>query len=154
MSVLIRKAETADIPSLLMLSAQCRNFHNRLLKDYFVNPDPSAEEKFLQAAVVEEDKIFLVAQKEKTIVGMLWAYFKTLPYLRAPFICQIDTLCVNESDRRTGVGRLLMEKLRQICRQTGADEIKLSAYVANTDAVSFYKSLGFAEKALDMRLKP
>lgn len=154
MSVLIRKAVNADVSALLVLIAQARSFHNGLTDNYFADIDPNMERGFLEKGFQEKDAFFLVAQEENIIVGLLLAYFRNLPYLRRSSVCQIDTVCVEERYRHKGIGRLLMQNLKRECQQKGIDEIQLSVYAANPDAVRFYESFGFKVKAFKMSLKP
>ena len=152
MPVLIRKAVLADLPALLKLSEQARVFHNRLLNNYFADINPQTERAFLEKAVQEENKIFLVALKDEETIGMLSAGLKTLPYLSRSYVCQVDTLCVDENHRREGIGRLLISELKKICADADVDEIDLSVYMGNSEAFSFYESLGFSVKKQEMRL--
>jgi len=152
MSVSIRKAVLADLPALLKLSMQARDFHNRLLNNYFANIDPQTESAFLEKAIQEENKIFLVARKEKETVGMLSAGFKNLPYLSRPRVCLVDTVCVDENHRREGIGKLLISELKNLCMREDIDEIDLSVYVGNAKAFSFYEDLGFSAKKHELRL--
>jgi ribosomal protein S18 acetylase RimI-like enzyme len=54
-------------------------------------------------------------------------------------------LVVAEDHRRSGVGRLLMEEVRNIASDHGASQIELVATRANVTAREFYRSLGFVE---------
>jgi GNAT superfamily N-acetyltransferase len=47
--------------------------------------------------------------------------------------------------RRRGVGRLLMAQLEQIVWQAGEREVALETHASWTDAVAFYRSLGYRE---------
>src|ERR687897_237010 len=52
---------------------------------------------------------------------------------------------VAEDHRRTGVGKLLMEEVRNVASENGASQIELVATRANVTAREFYRSLGFVE---------
>ena len=152
MSVIIRKAVLADISALLDMSEQGRIFHNRLLNDYFADLDLETEKSFLEKAVTDKDKMFFVAQKNDAVVGMLSCFFKTLPYLRYPSVCHVDTLYVEEKYRGEGIGRLLMQNLKEICIRLGVDEMDLSVYTGNEKALAFYRSMGFTAKKQELKL--
>jgi GNAT superfamily N-acetyltransferase len=52
---------------------------------------------------------------------------------------------VAEDHRRTGVGKLLMEEVRNVASDNGASQIELVATRSNVTAREFYRSLGFVE---------
>jgi GNAT superfamily N-acetyltransferase len=50
---------------------------------------------------------------------------------------------VSEDARRNGVGTALVSRFREWCLQQGADEVYVSAYFDNDEAVAFYRKCGF-----------
>ena len=54
-------------------------------------------------------------------------------------------LVIGEDHRRSGVGRLLMEEVRNVASDNNASQIELVATPANVTAREFYRSLGFVE---------
>ncbi|MBO4644617.1 MAG: GNAT family N-acetyltransferase [Alphaproteobacteria bacterium] len=152
MSVIIRKALLSDVPALLDMSVQGRIFHNRLLDNYFADINPETEKSFLEKVVTDNDKMCFIALKDDIAVGMLFCFFKTLPFLRRPSVCHVDTLFVDEKCRNQGIGRLLMQNLKEICIRQGVDEIELAVYEGNDKALAFYHSMDFAEKKRELKL--
>lgn len=152
MSVIVRKADFSDTAVLAGLSVQARVFHNRLSGDYFADLDPQAEELFFKRAVAAEDRIILAAEKNSKIVGFLQASLKKLSYLRRPFVCLVETVCVDQACRRKGIGKALMTDLRRRCFQNGVNEIRLGVFTANAAGIAFYQSLGFTVQEQKMQL--
>jgi ribosomal protein S18 acetylase RimI-like enzyme len=60
-------------------------------------------------------------------------------------VVEVPMLAVAEDHRRAGVGKLLMEEVRNIASDNGAYLIELVATSANVAAREFYNSLGFIE---------
>jgi ribosomal protein S18 acetylase RimI-like enzyme len=54
-------------------------------------------------------------------------------------------LVVAEDHRRNGIGKLLMEEVRNVASDNDASQIELVATSANVAAREFYHSLGFVE---------
>lgn len=152
MSVIIRKAVLRDTSVLAELSVQARVFHNGLSCGYFADPDPRAEKLFFKQAVAAEDKIILAAEKNGRVAGFLQASLKSLPYLRRPSVCLVETVCVDQACRRKGIGKALMTDLRRRCDQNGVHEIRLGVFTANTAGLAFYQSLGFTVQEQKMQL--
>ena len=79
--------------------------------------------RVLQAAMI------LVAEKEGEIVGVLRGRRDKL-----------QSLFVRGDHHRQGIGRRLVERFEQACREQGAAEIKVQATLY---AVPFYRALGY-----------
>jgi GNAT superfamily N-acetyltransferase len=86
----------------------------------------------------------LVAENEAGIVG--GASFWIKPDLaHGDTVIEVPMLVVAEDHRRAGVGKLLMEEVRNVASDNGASQIELVATRANVTAREFYRSLGFVE---------
>jgi ribosomal protein S18 acetylase RimI-like enzyme len=60
-------------------------------------------------------------------------------------VVEVPTLVVAEGSRREGVGELLMEEVRRLAAENGANLIELVATTHNVAAREFYRALGFVE---------
>jgi ribosomal protein S18 acetylase RimI-like enzyme len=60
-------------------------------------------------------------------------------------VVEVPTLVVAEGSRREGVGKLLMEEVRGLASENGANLVELVATTQNVAAREFYRSLGFVE---------
>jgi GNAT superfamily N-acetyltransferase len=112
-----------------------------------VGDSPSAEEAIrarLEELLDEPRARVLVAENEAGIVG--GASFWIKPDLaHGDTVVEVAMLVVAEDHRRAGVGKLLMEEVRNIASDNGASQIELVATRANVTAREFYRSLGFVE---------
>lgn len=112
-----------------------------------VGDDPPTEEVTrarLEELLDEPRARVLVAENEAGIVG--GASFWIKPDLaHGDTVVEVPMLVVAEDHRRTGVGRLLMEEVRNVASDNGASQIELVATRANVTARAFYRSLGFVE---------
>ncbi len=59
-------------------------------------------------------------------------------------------LFVDEKYRRKYVGQLLMEKMEYYFRLQGCDFVRIEVFEPNTNAHSFYQSLGYSDRLRDM----
>jgi GNAT superfamily N-acetyltransferase len=112
-----------------------------------VGDDPPTEEAIrarLEELLDEPRARVLVAEHGTGIVG--GASFWVKPDLaHGDTVVEVPMLIVAEDHRRTGVGRLLMEEVRNVASDNGASQIELVATRANATARAFYSSLGFVE---------
>ena len=58
---------------------------------------------------------------------------------------EIARIAVDNSLRRQGVGRKLLEQVEIICKEKGITRLMLDVRESNENARAFYKSLGFEE---------
>ena len=112
-----------------------------------VGDTPPTEEAIrarLEELLDEPSARVLVAENEVGVVG--GASFWIKPDLaHGDIVVEVPMLVVTEDHRRSGVGRLLMEEVRNIASDHGASQIELAATRANVTAREFYRSLGFVE---------
>lgn len=128
----IRKSTWNDLDALnTHLPSTIKNFH----------------EKNLKAQDLEEG-IWLVAWKNEKPIGHVrirWAGSEnenvTSHVIAVP---HIDSLSVTESFQNHGIGKLLIEALEDLARQRGFKQIGLSVGIENSNALEFYKHLGFS----------
>jgi len=83
----------------------------------------------------------LVALVDDEIVGYLLYTFgyDTDRAIRQLFVLD---LLVDESRRRLGLGRRLMEEAGLVCRRQGGAELVWAVYHHNSEALAFYERLG------------
>jgi ribosomal protein S18 acetylase RimI-like enzyme len=112
-----------------------------------VGDEPPTEEAVrarLEELLDEPRARVLVAENEAGIVG--GASFWIKPDLaHGDTVVEVPMLVVAEDHRRAGVGKLLMEEVRNIASDSGASQIELVATRANVSAREFYRALGFVE---------
>lgn len=84
-----------------------------------------------------------VAEYEDTIVGWIGAaqaiMIEVMPH------CEINGLVIDAHHRGMGIGKLLIDKVKQWAKEEGNDKIGLHCNVKRTEAHLFYQHLGFTE---------
>jgi GNAT superfamily N-acetyltransferase len=86
----------------------------------------------------------LVAETEVGLVGVVSFWIKP-DLAHGDTVVEVPMLVITEGHRRAGVGKLLMEEVRNVASDNGASQIELVATRANVTAREFYRSLGFVE---------
>ena len=95
--------------------------------------------------LLDESRVrVLVAEDEAGIVGGVSFWIKP-DLAHGDTVVEVPMLVVAEDHRRTGVGKLLMEEVRNVASDNGASQIELVATRSNVTAREFYHSLGFVE---------
>jgi ribosomal protein S18 acetylase RimI-like enzyme len=107
-------------------------------------PTEEAVRARLEELLDEPGARVLVAENEAGIVGGVSFWIKP-DLAHGDTVVEVPMLIVAEDHRRTGVGRLLMEEVRNVASDNGASQIELVATQSNVTAREFYRSLGFVE---------
>ena len=112
-----------------------------------VGDEPPTEEAVrarLEELLDEPRARVLVAENEAGIVGGVSFWIKP-DLAHGDTVVEVPMLVVAEDHRRAGVGKLLMEEVRNVASDNDASQIELVATRANVTAREFYRSLGFVE---------
>ena len=97
----------------------------------------------IKAILQSKDHTAFVAEYENKIVGWIGAaqaiMIEVMPH------CEINGLVIDEYHRGMGIGKLLIDKVKQWAKEKGNDKIGLHCNVNRTEAHLFYEHLGFTE---------
>jgi len=107
-------------------------------------PTEEAVRARLEELLDEPRARVLVAEIEAGIVGAVSFWVKP-DLAHGDTVVEVPMLVVAEDHRRTGVGKLLMDEVRNVASENGASQIELVATQSNVTAREFYLSLGFVE---------
>ena len=107
---------------------------------------PLSIEQTLQniyAVLESKDHTAFVAEYENKIVGWIGAsqaiMIEVMPH------CELNGLVINQDHRGMGIGKLLIDKVKQWARGKNNSKIGLRCNVKRTEAHLFYQHLGFTE---------
>jgi ribosomal protein S18 acetylase RimI-like enzyme len=112
-----------------------------------VGDSPSTDDAIrlrLEELLEEPRARIFVVENEVGLVGSVSFWIKP-DLAHGDTIVEVPMLVVAESHRRAGVGKLLMEEVRNVASDNDASQIELVATRANLTAREFYRSLGFVE---------
>lgn len=147
----IRKFAEKDLPQVLKLCREVRQYHIDILGGYFTEQDDEFEKLGFLNSLIDGNIIALVAENSDGLVeGYLLADKKDVPYLIESKVAHISNFGVAEALRGKGIGKKLMDAFFEICKQEKIDEIRLGVYNKNINAYNFYEHYGF--EALEQRM--
>lgn len=129
-SVRIRPAARKDLDALYDLDQRC------------FRPGIAYSKTELRYFLFHLRSVSVVAEDDEAIAGFAIVEFELQ---QGRHIGHIVTIDVAPEQRRHGIGRLLMDALLDVCRDTKAESLRLEVAVDNDAALAFYKSLGFIE---------
>jgi GNAT superfamily N-acetyltransferase len=110
---------------------------------------PGGEElhRIVQAVMEAPGHTFFVASDPRGLVGMCALLFSVSTW-RAVRVCELQDVVVTANARGQDLGRLLVENALRFARARGCAWAYLTAESWNLQAHSFYRALGFEEKAV------
>ena len=146
MSVVIRKADEADVAAILRLLAQL---------DTTCEPGLSVAEGtriFRKLATYPHYAIYVAEDGDRGIVGTFaFLVMDNLAHRGAPSAI-VEDVCVDETARGCGIGRKMMSFAMDLAKQAGCYKLALSTNGARTRAHDFYRSLGFSQHGLSLHV--
>jgi GNAT superfamily N-acetyltransferase len=129
---LIRDADTADAEAVA-----------RLLGELGYPVDASTVEARLERLAIVGDRVF-VAEVDGEVVGL--AHLQVTPAIEYDRpAARIGALVVDQSHRRTGIGRALVEAAETEARGRNCEVLFLTTSERRDDAHAFYQSLGLEQ---------
>jgi ribosomal protein S18 acetylase RimI-like enzyme len=146
MSVTIRPCTPADATTIAALYQQSAN-HLRSLGDTATFSFDA--ETYVRDGFGEQTAFAgIIAERDGKAVGYL-LYTFTYDTDRTMRVLYMLDLLVDERTRGQGIGRKLMEQVKEIAKARGAGELMWAVYKHNKLAEDFYTSLG-AERLEDV----
>ena len=97
----------------------------------------------IKTVLQSKDHTAFVAEHSNNIVGWIGAsqaiMIEVMPY------CEINGLVIDEDHRGMGIGKLLIDKVKQWAREKNNNKLGLHCNVKRKEAHLFYEHLGFTE---------
>ena len=137
MSLEIRPVVPADGPALVGLLHQL---------GYAAWQGPAVEANLTRLLATGNDPV-LVAERDGRPVGLMGLHmFFALNY--AYRVARITALVVDEGERGTGLGRMLVDAAEELARQGGCEALELTSGMHRPKAHEFYRRIGFNDQAM------
>ncbi len=135
--VLIRAAESKDIPALIELLRVLFSIE----ADFSFDEEKQRRGLELMLEDVRERCVF-VAQIDHQVVGMCSVQTLISTAQGAPK-GWIEDVCVNEKSRGCGIGKMLLKAVDNWCLERGMRRLQILCDTQNEPAMKFYQHLGW-----------
>ncbi len=155
MDVRIRPMAEQDRETVVALLGELNAFEFTLSDDRTLDPaDWRALLHKHEADLAANGGHLLVAEDAGAVIGYCAVIFEHDEplYVRAehrPHGCVTD-LVVRQAARGSGVGRALLRRAEQLCREAGLAAMAIGALAENRTAIGLYRSEGFQVQAIEL----
>ena len=131
----IRSAVRNDVPAILQFIKDLAEFEK-------LAHDVSADEATLQKSLFEKKSAeVLMAEENQVLVGFA-VFFHNFSTFKGRHGLYLEDLFVKPQYRKSGTGKLLLQKLAEIALERGCARMEWAALDWNENAITFYKKLG------------
>jgi ribosomal protein S18 acetylase RimI-like enzyme len=146
--IIIRKASIKDLEGILVLSQKLFEYETRFNREFNQEWTYSESGKEYFKIRIEGDKsIALVAEESGEIVGYAISYMQNFAFRKKNPLAELENMFVEEGFRGKGVGTMLVEEIKKQLKKRNVLRLKVEAFYPNTQAINFYKKLGFSNFA-------
>lgn len=153
--VLIRRAQARDLSELGELGAALMRTHYAFDPLRFLEPgDDNGYARFLGSQIEEDGSVVFVAERQRRIVGYVYAAIEPLSWKDLRDECGfIHDLLVADVARRAGIGEALLEEAIEWLREQGLPRVVLGTAAQNETARRLFDRRGFRPTMVEMTLE-
>ena len=151
--ITIRDARPEDLIDVALLAAKLVRLHHAYNPQRFLRLEPlePGYERFLAGQLREPDAVVLVAVVDNRVVAYAYARLEPRNWNELLDACgKIHDVYVDESARRRGVARALVNATLARLYDRGAPRVVLLSAWENPEAQAFFESLGFAKTMVEL----
>jgi len=153
MSVIVRPAQARDLPAIAELAGQLvRQHYGFDAQRFMLIPNvESGYAHFFSGELSNPDTLILAAELNGSVVGYAYARLEPRDWNALLDACgALHDIFVNETVRRQGIARRLVEAVREGLRAKGAPRLLLHTASKNQTAREFFAALGFRETMIEL----
>lgn len=143
----IRLADINDADALIVLDNEVHTLHVQELPHIFkpISDSQLSREIIVKAFEDENVYIFIAIEDNRAIGFILAQYFNYPETLQkhSQSVLYIHNLIVIESKRSQGIGTKLIQRIKKLGSEIGADQLELNVWAVNKMAYRFFSGQGF-----------
>ena len=150
----VRRAENKDIEKILDLLIQVDMVHHNGRPDIFKGPVTKYDAEQLEDIIKDDNRpVFVCVDDNDLVLGHAFCMHQQIQdhkLLTDIKTLYIDDICVDETQRGKGVGRMLYEYVKEYAKEKGFYNITLNVWECNPTAIKFYESMGLKPQKIGM----
>lgn len=141
--IIIRKAQLEDLNIIQNLNNELFKLEKEKYDSTLVQDWPLSEvgKQYFEDLIINH--YVIVAEKDDKIVGYLAGSINEKGSYEEIQYGEINNMLVDNNFRGLGIGKLLIDKFKQYCKDNNINNLKVVASAKNIKAIEFYKKNGF-----------
>ncbi len=139
----IRKALLDDLEIVRSLNNELFKLEKENFDSTLVENWPLSEDGKQYFEDLISNHYVIVAKKNDKIVGYLAGSINEKGSYEEIQYGEINNMLVDNNFRGLGIGKLLIDKFKQYCKDNNINNLKVVASAKNIKAIEFYKNNGF-----------
>lgn len=148
--IIYKSIKFSEVSLIKELWERNRKYHEEISKDFsFLYSDIVFEERISGFNSFNEDKIKITIAEDDKDLKVVGYCISTFEHNNG----EIQTIHILKECRGQGIGKTLINNHINWLKYNNCHSISLNVDYANTNTIKFYKSMGFAENIIEMRLK-
>ncbi len=151
--MVIKKATQKDWEGIHKLFQEVHDHHLNGTINTFKDVDPFTKEEF-DESLKDKNTFFLVAKEKENIVGFTLAEITEKEGRHTKFkkSLHINAIGTKKGPQNKGIGTTLINEVKKIAKENKCDNINLSVWSFNDNAIKFYKHNSFKEQKITMEI--
>ena len=152
MNIEIKRASIKDLEDIQRLN-------NQLFELEYTNFDPTLKVgwpfeiegiKYF-TDILNNEAAFIALVDNKVVAYLAGSINVQSSYTTKP-CAELDNMFILEEYRNYGIGTKLINAFKAVCLEEGIEEIKVTAFAKNTNAINFYKKNGFKDFEVTLKV--
>lgn len=142
----IRKATVSDAPTLAALNHSVQNMHADAFPGKFRRDTPEESVARVFSTAIQDPSSHWLVWEEEQPIAFICAEFREHDEswcLVAHRVCYLSGIVVAPQFRRKGIGRALLDALKQEAKERRVISIELDVWAFNEEAKQVFTSWGF-----------
>ncbi len=151
--MVIQKATKNDWIGIHKLFQEVHDHHLNGTINTFKDVDPFTKEEF-EESLKDKNSIILVAKEKEDVIGFVLAQIieKEGRHTKFKKSLHINTIGTKKGSHNQGIGSSLINEIKRIAKENKCDNINLSVWSFNDNAIKFYKHHGFKDQKITMEI--
>lgn len=144
--VMIRPAVVGEERRLAELNAIVQEMHREVAPEWFKTPDLDATTAYFGELLGSASAHVFVADVADEIQGYVLIRVRELPDTGLTYggtVVELDQISVAPSARGTGLASALIQRVKELARDVGADRLQLTVWEFNRHARAVFEHAGF-----------
>lgn len=148
MEITYKKADLKDLKDIYLLNS-------KLIKISTKRFDPtlnhrwhktSSHKDFFESLILEDNSLVIVAYSKNFPIGFIASkLYWTTEVRKKLLLCEIKKLYIVKKYRRSGIGKELMNMIREWSKRNNAHRLRIEVFSKNRSAINFYRNIGFED---------